>query len=77
MCLVFPTPSEKTYHKCYSIKLQTDLPFMVVPYPERDEKACAKKARFNKKLRRGRVAVIECGLGSDISMKLTDSLAQI
>ena len=49
---------------------------MVVPYPENDEKACVKKARFNKKLRRGRVTVIECGLGCDFFYKI-DSLAQI
>ena len=43
--------------------LQTDWPFMVVPYPEKDEKACKKKEKFNKKLRRGRTATIECGYG--------------
>ena len=43
--------------------LQTDWPFMVVPYSEKDEKACKKKEKFNKKLRRGRTATIECGLG--------------
>ena len=43
--------------------LQTDWPFMVVPYPEKDEKACKKKEKFNKKLRRGRTATIECGFG--------------
>ena len=36
---------------------------MVVPFSEPAEKACRKKEKFNKKLRRGRVQVIECGFG--------------
>ena len=37
---------------------------MVIPFSEPAEKSCRKKEKFNKKLRRGRVQVIECGLGS-------------
>ena len=37
---------------------------MVIPFSETAEKSCRKKEKFNKKLRRGRVQVIECGLGS-------------
>ena len=36
---------------------------MVVPFSEPAEKSCRKKEIFNKKLRRGRVQVIECGVG--------------
>ena len=36
---------------------------MVVPFSEIAEKSCRKKEKFNKKLRRGRVQVIECGFG--------------
>ena len=36
---------------------------MVVPFSEPAEKSCRKKEKFNKKLRRGRVQVIECGFG--------------
>ena len=36
---------------------------MVVPFSAPAEKACRKKEKFNKKLRRGRVQVIENGFG--------------
>ena len=36
---------------------------MVIPFSEVAEKSCRKKEKFNKKLRRGRTEVIECGFG--------------
>ena len=36
---------------------------MLVPLSEPAEKSCRKKEKFNKKLRKGRVQVIECGFG--------------
>ena len=36
---------------------------MVIPFSETAEKSCRKKEKFNKKLRRGRTEVIECGFG--------------
>ena len=35
----------------------------MVPYNETAEKSCRKKEKFNKRLRRGRTTVIECGFG--------------
>ena len=40
-----------------------DWNFMLVPLSEPAEKSCRKKEKFNKKLRKGRVQVIECGFG--------------
>ena len=45
------------------IIFHTDWDLMVVPFSEPAEKSCRKKEKFNKKLRRGRVQVIECGFG--------------